>query len=140
MKRLLILQGIPGSGKTTWAREFLKDKKDWVRVNRDDLRNMRGDYWIPEQENLISFMEEQCFRGAICQGYNVILDSTNLNQKTLDRFKDIIKVLGDDNYKIEYKLFSTPLDVCIERDANRPNSVGEKVIKDFYNRYNKIIA
>ena len=36
--------GPPASSKTTWAREFIKGKTDWVIVNRDSLREGRGDY------------------------------------------------------------------------------------------------
>ena len=52
MNTLLILQGIPGSGKSTWARKFIKDKsKSWIIVNRDAIRDMLGNYWIPSREN-----------------------------------------------------------------------------------------
>ena len=39
-KKVLILIGIPGSGKSTWSTEFVKENKDWVRINRDDFRFM----------------------------------------------------------------------------------------------------
>lgn len=39
MSRLIILQGAPAAGKSTWAREFVKGKKDWVIVNRDSIRD-----------------------------------------------------------------------------------------------------
>lgn len=50
MSKLIILQGIPGSGKTTYARQFCKDHDNYVRVNRDDIRNMLGEYWVPKRE------------------------------------------------------------------------------------------
>ena len=34
--------------------------------------------------------------------------------------------------------FDTPLSVCIKRDKNRENSVGEEVIRNFYNKYKDI--
>jgi hypothetical protein len=37
----------------------------------------------------------------------------------------------------EVKFFDEPLEVCIERDLKRPNSVGEKVIRQMYNQYLK---
>ena len=51
---LIYLTGLPASGKSTWAKNFVKEKLDWVIVNRDSLRNMIGDYWIPSQELLIN--------------------------------------------------------------------------------------
>lgn len=83
MSKLLILTGVQGSGKTSWAREFLKDKKDWIRVSRDDIRVARGDYWIPEQENYITKVEEFQVNSALESGYNVIVDAMNLNPKTI---------------------------------------------------------
>lgn len=74
--KLLILKGLPASGKSTWAREHCEKNKDWVRVNRDDLRNMRGLYWLPKQEKLITKWEDACLISALESGYNVILDST----------------------------------------------------------------
>ena len=38
--KLLILIGIPGSGKSTWAKDYVKYNDNWVRVNRDDFRDM----------------------------------------------------------------------------------------------------
>lgn len=46
---IVVLQGVPASGKTSWAKEFVKNKKDWVIVSRDSIRESRGDYWIPSQ-------------------------------------------------------------------------------------------
>jgi predicted kinase len=37
---VLVLIGIPGSGKSTWAKDFVSNNSDWIRVNRDDFRDM----------------------------------------------------------------------------------------------------
>lgn len=144
MKKIIILQGIPGSGKTTWSRKFLKGKKDWVRINRDDLRDMRGDYWVPEQEKYITDLEFGALRTAMSHNYNIIFDSTNLNPKTIKKIQDEVTQFNEffgefikDPYEIEFKLMDTPLEVCIERDAKRERSVGKDVIKRFYNKYIK---
>ena len=44
MSKILVLCGPPASGKSTYAREFIKGKIDWVIVNRDSIREGRGDY------------------------------------------------------------------------------------------------
>lgn len=133
MSRLIILQGAPAAGKSTWAREFVKGKKDWVIVNRDSIRDGRGDYWIPEQEKFISELEVFHIRKALEYGLNVIIDATNLNPTTLAKWDTIAKEFSAE---MEIKVFDIPLDEAIRRDSERSRSVGEKVIRDFYNRYN----
>ena len=132
MSKLIILQGCPACGKSTWAREFVTGKKDWVIVNRDSLREGRGDYWIPEQEKFIVELEEFHIKKALEYGLNVIIDATNLNPTTLAKWDMIAKEF---NIDIEFKMFEVPLEEAIRRDAARERSVGEKVIRDFYNRY-----
>ena len=52
MKRIILTRGIPASGKSTWAKqEVLKDPEHSIRINRDDLRNMSGQYWVPARED-----------------------------------------------------------------------------------------
>ena len=37
---VIINIGIPASGKSTWSKEFVKNNRNYVRVNRDDMRLM----------------------------------------------------------------------------------------------------
>lgn len=58
MKRIILTRGIPASGKSIWAKqEVLKDPEHSVRINRDDLRNMSGKYWVPARENILLLVE-----------------------------------------------------------------------------------
>lgn len=134
--KVKILQGIPASGKSTWAREYATKNKDWVIVSRDALRNMRGEYWIPNQENLITRWEQDAIKAALQAGKNVIVDATNLNKKHLLKLKQyILHNCGVASPKIETKFFHIDLEDAIKRDAKRTNGVGEKVIRDFWKRY-----
>lgn len=132
MQRVIILKGLPGSGKSTWAREFVKGKKDWVIVNRDSLRNMRGDYWIVQQEDLMTEWEDFCVKSTILAGLNVIIDATNLNQKVLNKWKNIA---SDNSLEAEILMFDTPLEECIRRDLGREKPVGKSVILGMYKKY-----
>ena len=60
MKKIILTRGIPASGKSTWAKqEVLKDPEHSVGNNRDDLRNMSGQYWVPAIEDyIISCVQE----------------------------------------------------------------------------------
>lgn len=134
--KIIICVGIPASGKTTWAKLFCSTHEDWVRINRDDLRNMRGKYWVPKQEDLITLWEDSCITHTLDCGYNVILDSTNLNNEKnkirVDKLKENFLDLD-----IEYKMFDISLEEAIKRDSKRENSVGANVIKNMYNKYIK---
>lgn len=136
MTKLLVLQGIPCSGKSTWAREFVSGKKDWVIVNRDSLRSMRGDYWIPEQEDFITVLEDYAVQSALKSGLSVIVDATNLNPKTISRLEIIATT---HSAVLETKLFKIDLKEAIRRDIIRGEkggiSVGKKVIENFYYKY-----
>ena len=140
MNKLIILKGLPGSGKSTWAKEYCKTDKNgisFVRVNRDDLRNMRGDYWIPNQENLITYWEDMCVTLSLQQGYGVVLDSTNLNdertKKKIEKYKECVPDLT-----YEIKFFDVPVEQCIKNDLKRFNSVGKDVILEMYEKHLKI--
>lgn len=50
MSKMIVLQGCPASGKSTWAKEFIKDKPNWVIVSRDEIREGTGKYWVPSRE------------------------------------------------------------------------------------------
>ncbi len=47
MPSLLMLKGLPASGKSTYARKLVADsqshKRKWKRANKDDLRAMIDD-------------------------------------------------------------------------------------------------
>lgn len=120
------------SGKSTWAKEFVKDKKNWVIVSRDEIRESTGKYWVPEREQYISEVEEFQIKSAIKNNLNVIIDATNLNPKTINKWNNLAKEL---NIEIEYKLFDIDIKLALERDKNRERSVGKKVLLNFFEKY-----
>ena len=92
----------PASGKSTYARELAKAGTPYVIVNRDSIRESRGEYWIPEQEDYISDMEEYAVRSAIKRNLIPIIDATNLNPKTMEKWESLAKEF---DCEIEYKKF-----------------------------------
>lgn len=136
MNKIIICRGIPVSGKSTWAKQWvLEDPEHRVRINQDDIRNMLGKYWVPSREELVSCIHCTIIIKAIISNYDIVIDNTNLNLNDLLYLKEMLLMF---NMKciIEYKdFFDVPLSVCIERDKKRTNPIGEKVIRSFYNRY-----
>ena len=138
MNKLIICRGIPASGKTFWAKQWvLEDPEHRVRINQDDIRLMLGKYWVPSREELVQHIQKEALIEALERGYDIIIDNTNLNKKVLDFYRAL--VIDHGNHAIEYKdFFDTPLSVCIERDKNRDVQVSEKIIRNFYNNYKDI--
>lgn len=130
---LLVLQGIPASGKSTWAREWVNEKpKERVIVNRDSIRRMLGPYWVPSREQLVSYIELDMIYASLEKGYDVCIDATNLNPKTIKQWEDVAEYY---EVYIEFKKFDIDLETALDRDKNREFPVGEEVVKNFYKKY-----
>jgi broad-specificity NMP kinase len=122
-KNVLILQGIPGSGKSTWAKKFVttrKRYKNWVIISRDGIRKMCGKYWYIKREDLISDIELLSIVSSLDFEYNVIIDATNVNAVNLYSIKDFLETKYNNNpdselkVVIKYKLFEiSPLNAYI---------------------------
>lgn len=158
-KSILILQGIPGSGKTTYAIKWVNEDPDnRIRINQDSIREMIAPldvYWkcskdsISKKEEMVNQILRATLQFAMNKGLDIVLDNTNLNSKVLN---DTLKLIHNVNeiltsedkylkrketitYEVHYLVFDTPLEECIKRDKLRKFPVGEKVITGFYNRY-----
>lgn len=132
-QEIFMMQGPPAGGKSTKARElYNEDKLNRVIVNRDSIRDSRGDYWVPEQEQYISKLEEFAVCLALDSGLSPIIDATNLNPKTIQKWVDIAKEYLVDLTTIECVV---PYKEALERDSKRERSVGKKVLRNFYMKY-----
>lgn len=136
MKKMIVLQGPPACGKSTKAKELLNqygaDKA--IIVCRDSIREACGEYWVPSREDYISDVEEFTVKNALVRDLIPIIDATNLNPKTIEKWKRIAK-----EYKVEIQWVSVvvPYQEALKRDSNpdRKRPVGKKVLRDFYKRY-----
>ena len=83
MNKLILALGISGSGKTTWAKQWVKeDPTHRVRLNYDDIRCMLGEYWVPEREPLVKYIFDKSLIEAMELGYDIVIDiMSNLNSK-----------------------------------------------------------
>ena len=144
MPKIILCRGIPGSGKTVWSKKWaLEDSEHRVRFNNDDIRNMLGEYWVPKREWLVEMLKYHFVREAMNRNCDIVIDSMNLNPKEIKVYE---KWIEDHNrfdfylkYKLEFKNFNTPLDICIIRDSARETPIGREVITATYNKYKDII-
>lgn len=143
--KLILVEGISGSGKTYWAKQWVEeDPVHRVRLNYDDIRCMLGKYWVPERESLMLEIFKSALLIAMDNGYDIIIDNmSNLNPKHQEEYSKIVEDWNNHTtkylYKIEFKLINTPVEVCIERDSKREIPIGEKVIKQQWRKYRDYI-
>ena len=135
---ILVLVGIPASGKSTFRRKFLAENPGFVAVSRDDFRQMtRNVTFEPSIESLITQMVNQTITTALQNGKSVLVDATHCKESTLNGytfFKDMFPV------KFSYEFFPIELEEAIKRDSTRgKQSVGEVVITKMYEDYQTLV-
>ena len=137
--KVYVLRGLMGSGKTTWCKKFLTENQNFKCSNRDSIRHCISNYTFnDENEKLVTVICQDMIRTIIKEGYNLILDETNLNDKTMTKNIEFIKSVCKENEKeadIEIKDFEISLQEAIRRDKERDFSVGEDVIRRAYKKY-----
>lgn len=124
--KLLILVGISGSGKSTYAKQSCKKDNSFLRINRDDIRKtLVGDldnyYQRPDLNSIereISQIETYMFLKIMNLNKSVIIDNTNLTNKYINRWLELAK---DFNLEIKFKFFDCNLLEAKNRVAIRDN-------------------
>jgi predicted kinase len=139
MLELIFLKGLPGSGKSTWTENFLYNTaapNTYKRINKDLLRTMLDcNIYSSKSEKFIIKTRDELILLALANGFNVIVDDTNLNPVHEQHIRLLVKNI--ENLKFTVKFFDTDINECITNDLKRTNSVGSKVIKDMYNKWLK---
>ncbi|MBM0652323.1 AAA family ATPase [Capnocytophaga genosp. AHN8471] len=132
MSKILILVGAPGSGKSTFARYFLRTEDNWIRVNRDDFRLMQfGDsLMIPFYEERISKMVEASVLTLLKSDTNVIIDATNTSLRTIEDMIHTYTEYAD----ISFKVFDLPVDELVKRCDKRYEETGKFISKSVVER------
>jgi predicted kinase len=136
MATLHITRGLPGSGKTYWARRWTADDTDnRVRVNRDDLRVMLDDGRFIKgiTERRVIAARDAAILALLRKDLDVVCDDTNLPSRTV---RDLASLARQADAQLKVHDFTdVPLETCISRDAARDRTVGEDVIRDLHARY-----
>lgn len=133
MPTLTITRGLPGSGKTTWARA----QRGAVRVNRDELRRMLHGRWrgTDRAERQVTAAQHAAVRALLAAGVDVICDDTNLRAGTV---RSLVELAATSGARVWVRDFTdVPLAECVRRDAARADGeqVGEDTIRAMHDRW-----
>ena len=130
---VFVLKGLPGSGKSTWAKEQVRASGGRMkRINKDDLRAMLDDgEFSPANERFVVKLRDTLVLAALAAGYSIIVDDTNFDPYHERRIRE----LAGTRARVTVRFFDVPLDECIRRDALRAHPVGETVIREMAERW-----
>ena len=135
MARCIILVGLPGSGKSTYAEDYVQDHiENTVAFSSDGIRKvLYGDESIQGDASKVFRKLHERTAMYLQEGLNVVYDATNVNRKSR---KEIIKLAKSiPNVTVECHIIWAPYEDCIKRDSLRNRTVGEQVIKKFLYRW-----
>lgn len=134
MQKIIMLKGLPASGKSTWAKEKINENSNYIRINKDDIRESITGKWTSKKEKIVISIRNSLIRTGISLGKNVIIDDTNLNPKHEQSLKTLAQELGVE-FEVNDSFLKVPVEECVERDIKRDKSVGYKVIYKMYYDY-----
>ena len=121
--QLVILCGLPGTGKSHFARELTR-RAPFVWLNSDRTRKLlvdRPSYSRREHRRVFSAMHVLT-RGYLRDGYSVVFDATNLNENVRRPLYASAKEAGVEPLIIR---FTAPSELVRRRLQDRADGVGE---------------
>jgi predicted kinase len=133
--------GIPGSGKSTWAREQLNalpsEYGHWV--SRDMIRfglvKEDEEYFSKEKEVFNLFV--RAVQADIDSNFvtDIYADATHINEASREKLLGRLKNL--ENVNLNAVVFDISLETCLERNAQRTGRayVPETAIRNIYNNF-----
>ena len=124
---LYLTRGIPGSGKSTFAKEWVNEKPNRVRINNDELRlelfNKRVSpemEFSKEEESLLKQKRRSIIVDSIEKGFDVIVDNVNISNHLIRGYIELSKQLKCEIAVIDFS--KVPLELCLERNESRGES------------------
>lgn len=130
--KLILLVGIPGSGKTTYAKKYIERNDNTLHLSSDAIRKeLYGDENTQgNPAEVFSLMQKRAVE-ALNEGHDVIYDATNITRKDRSAIISLCPKFAG----IEAHIIWAPIETCIERDAARGRTVGKEVIDKMLKRF-----
>ena len=148
MQKVCMLIGLPGSGKSTWAKDVLEGtnylyvnlssglSSDFKIFSSDEYREkLCGDVNCQDNNQKVFDTLYDDLIEHVKNGGSAIYDATNINRKSRKTLLHRLQDLHIDNLVIQGVVFVTPIEKCIERNNARNRKVPEEVIYSMVCRF-----
>lgn len=134
-RTIVIMKGIPGSGKSTKAKEYVS--MGFKKVGKDEIRRMINNYSLDNSdEKIIDNIQKEIVKHLMYYGKNIVIDNTHAKKKYYNDIVKYIYAVGaiiDYKYEIIVDFIDTPLNECIKRNSKRTfDKVPESVIRNMH--------
>lgn len=134
MAKLIMLVGLPGSGKSTYARKLCASERVTLYLSSDKIREeLYGDESIQGDPSKVFRIMHARLKNYLKEGHVVVYDATNVTRKNRKSVLDEVKHLCGEG--VEAHIVWAPYFQCVERDKQRNRTVGEDVIRKFVYRW-----
>ena len=113
--KVIVLRGLPASGKSTWAKDFVDRNPGWMRINKDDMRAMlHNGKWSKDNERQVLLLRDASIEMALTSGYSVVVDDTNFASSHITAIQTIADLAEAD---FEVKDFDVPPAIVCDLDG-----------------------
>ena len=131
MNTLVLMVGLPASGKSTYAKSF--ESGNTIVLSSDEYRKrLLGDERCQYNNDLVFKTLYKDARELLQNGKNVVIDATNINMKARRR---VLANFADLKILRQAVVMATPYLLCVRNDEHRERTVGEEVIRKFLFRF-----
>lgn len=134
--KALLMSGPAGSGKSTWAKEYIKNNLNTIIISSDEIRyELFKSYWLTkdEEKQIIPEMLRRV-QLAASQGIDVIIDVAVCKNKSRTKWYNRLRQY----YKnILLVIIDVPLEISLKQNEERDRHVPEKVIRDMYDMFDE---
>lgn len=141
MPELILLIGIPGSGKSFYAKKYDYDrifKHNTTILSSDEIRKqLYGDENDQtHNEEVFQYIKDTSVE-QLEKGQRVIIDATNLSRKARQSITDYVdqKLSFYEYGFIKFVVVATPYYQCLENNRKRSRQVPENVIERMYKQF-----
>lgn len=118
MPNLILVCGLPGSGKSTFLSTQVKNQNNCKVISRDEIRFsllQEGEPYFSHEEDVYKIFWLQ-INESLSNGYNTYVDQTSL---TPESRQYLLKHITEKYELCNIVWFNIPTKVCIERNENR---------------------